>query len=86
MPITYLLASTDVGVKGGEGGKKEGWKVAENKSRIVEGWHVDRGYNRHLEGCRETGTGIQTKTWKWMFTALFNNSQRVGTQGPSANE
>lgn len=32
MPIRYLLASTDVGVKGGEGGKKEGGKVAENKS------------------------------------------------------
>lgn len=85
MPISYLLASTDVGVKGGEGGK-QGWKAAENMSRMAEGWSVERGYSKHLEGCRETGTGIQTKTCKWMFTALFNNSQRVGTQCPSANE
>lgn len=64
--------------------KRRVGEVADNKSHVVEGWSAERGYNKHLEGCRETGTGIQTKTCK--FTALLNNSQRAGTQCPSTND
>lgn len=71
--------------EGREERRRDG-EVAENKSHVVEGWSAERDYNKHLEGCMENGTGSQTKTCKWMFTALLNNSQRVGTQCPSANE